>query len=136
MNRHDYTHSEAARFARYAARARAAGDIQSAVRFEAKALSLVEAAPLPPRAGVLGRRLFVAAGFALAVLLGAPGAAQAAGPKKPTVCAAFKIIEVESDSKVYAVCNDGKRPKLFVSWKTVDVVDPETGAAVRYMVGF
>lgn len=133
MNRHDSSHSEACRLARYAARARAAGDTQAAQRFETRALSLVGHEPQkasPVR--VLGRRVAVVVA-ALAVSL--PSLAMAAGPKKPQVCAAYEITELK-DSKLLGVCLDGKRAKVFVSWKLVDVADPETGAVSRFMVGF
>jgi hypothetical protein len=134
MNHHDTTHSEACRLARYAARARAAGDIQSAERFEARALSLVEGRPVrhESRVRVLGRAIAVVTGL---VVLSLAGTAQAAnGPKKPSVCAAFKVIE--SEGKAYGVCSDGKRPKLYSSWRIVEVIEPESGAVVRVAVGF
>jgi hypothetical protein len=133
MNLHNTIHSEACRLARYAARYRAAGDIQNAERFEARALALVEGRPVrhESRVRVLGRAIAVVTGL-VALSLAVP--AQAAGPKKPSVCAAFKVIE--SEGKVYGVCSDGKRPKLYSSWRIVEVTEPESGAAVRVMVGF
>lgn len=52
---------EACRLARYAARARAAGDTQQAERFEARALSLVEGRPVrhESRVRVLGRAVAI-----------------------------------------------------------------------------
>lgn len=45
MNRHDTSHSDACRLARWAIKCRLAGDNVSAVRYEARALALVGLAP-------------------------------------------------------------------------------------------
>ncbi len=135
MNKHDTQHSEAARLARYAARARAAGDIASAQKYETRALTLVGALPSSylTEWSQRGRHAVAAAVVGLAMLV--PFTAHAAGPKKPAVCAAYELTELK-DGKVLGVCLDGKKARVFTSWKLVDVADPETGAVARFLVGY
>lgn len=132
--RHDTKFAEACRLSRHAVKCRALGDEDRARRLEAKALEMVgdihdrQITEWSKRA-----KRCIAAAMAGLALWCSPGVAEAA-PKKPTVCVAYEVIEHKG--KVLGVCHDGKRPKLYASWKMVDVADPETGAETRYMVGF
>jgi hypothetical protein len=64
MNRHDSTYSDACRLARYAARARHAGDIATATRYETRALALAGLVPAGARPGIGQRSPQAAAGDA------------------------------------------------------------------------
>jgi hypothetical protein len=80
----------------------------------------------------------VSVGFASAVALAAlliTGTASAEGTtvRKPTVCADFKTFE--RGGAVVGVCFDGKRRKVFSTWTTVKLVNPE-GVSSSYTVGF
>ncbi len=135
MNKHDTQHSEAARLARYAARARAAGDIAGAQKYETRALTLVGALPSSyvTEWGQRGRRAVAAAIVGMATLA-LPLTASAA-PKKPSVCAVYELVTSKAGKPV-ALCYDGKRPKAFDSFTFADVRDPETGAVARFLVGY
>ena len=138
MNQHDSTHAEACRLTRAAQAARAKGDEQTATKLETKALSMVGATCAPSRRQEARQRILgrsVAALVALA-LLALPGAAQAAGPRKPVVCMAYELVQAKNGGERGAICYDGKRPKYLVVVGEMVIKDPEAPAPVRVVVGF
>jgi len=137
MNRHDTQHSEACRIARYAARARAAGDIASARRYEQRALELVGHVPAAAVTEWRPRVAKLAAVVGALVCFALPSVASAEGKaRKPVICMNYELVQTKAGEERGAVCYDAKRPKYLVVVGEMVIRDPEAAGPVKIVVGF
>lgn len=78
----------------------------------------------------------MAAALALFAICGSPTSAHAAdGPRKPVVCSSYEIIR--GKHRVIAICTDGKRPRVLVRFREVEIDVAENDTDVRkVLIGY